>query len=203
MHETDQRRVTSLLHDLEQGKPGAAEELLPMVYDELHQMASGVFRGQTPGHTLQPTALVHEVYVRLVRHDREWSGRGHFLAVAAKAMRQILANHAEKRRAIKRGGNRGRVSMALAESDAASPADEIDLVALHEALERLQALDERQFRVVELRFFGGLSVSDVSRLLDVSQRTVERDWRMARAWLRAELRAVAPEEEGAQDAQDP
>jgi len=179
--------VTRLLGQIEDGYPSAAERLLPLVYEEMRSLADRFLRGERPGHTLQPTALVHEAYLRMVGQTRaEWKGRGHFYAVAARVMRRILINHAEAHRAVKRGGGCRRVTL----SEAPTPvpdAPEVDLLALDEALSRLEALDERQCRVVELRFFSGLSVQETAGVLGVSDRTVELDWKMARAWLMTQL----------------
>ncbi len=182
-------RVTRILCDLQQGDHAAAEELLPLVYEELRSLAHGFFRRERSDHTLQPTALVHEVYLRLVNQkDVQWQGRQHFMAVAAMAMRRILINHAEKHRATKRGGDRHRIT--LSEATTASEGTtlaEVDLLALDEALSRLEAHDERQCRVVELRFFAGLSVKQAAQILGVSERLVKLDWMMARAWLYTQL----------------
>jgi len=180
-------KVTQILADVERGERGAADELLPLVYEELHRLADGFFRRERKDHTLQPTALVHEAYVRLIKQTRvEWKGRAHFLAVAAQAMRRILIDHAQRRRAAKRGRAWHRVT--LVEADTPAPAPEVDLLALNEALEALEKLDPRQCRVVELRFFGGLSVKEVAEVLGVSDRTIELDWRMARSWLYTRLK---------------
>lgn len=174
--------TTRILADLERGDTAAADKLLPLVYDQLRAVADSFFQRQPTDHTLQPTALVHEAYLRLVnQEDEKWSGRAHFFAVAAKAMRQILINHAERRRAAKRGG--GRQKLTLNEALTPAPQREFDLLVLDEALSRLSALSERMGRVVELRFFGGLTVEEVAHVLDVSKRTVEGDWETARAWL--------------------
>ena len=157
------------------------------MYRELRALGASFFQQRGAGHTLQPTALVHEAYLRIVRHDKpEWSGKAHFFGVAAKAMRQILSNHAKGKARKKRGGDWHRVTLdrAVALSDSVR---DIDLVGLDEALGRLELLDARQARVVELRFFAGLTVDDVAMVLAVSPRTVELDWRMARLWLRREL----------------
>ncbi|TAJ04396.1 MAG: sigma-70 family RNA polymerase sigma factor [Planctomycetota bacterium] len=186
------REVTGILLELDE-RPGAAQRLLPLVYDDLRALARSYFAAQPADHTLQPTALVHEAYFRLVKApDVSWSGRAHFFAVAAKAMRQILVNDAEARQAHKRGGNRGRVSLSAA-IDVAAPATAVEperdvaIDALNAALQRLEALDERQARIVELRWFGGMTVAEVAHALNVSQSTVEKDWRMARLWLLREL----------------
>lgn len=193
-------RVTRLLEAARGGRRAAADELLPLVYDELRALAASLFRSQRRDHTLQPTALVHEVYARLVKPRSEtgdnevggegsghWTGRAHFFAVAAKAMRQVLANHARDRRAGKRGGDWQRVTL----SDKFIPGSErgLDLLALDEALQALSELDERQGRIVELRFFGEMTSEEIAHVLEVSVSTVEREWRMARAWLSGRLRS--------------
>jgi RNA polymerase sigma factor (TIGR02999 family) len=178
--------TTRLLADLAGGDAAAAEKLLPLVYGELRDMAQNIFRRQRPDHTLQPTALVHEAFVKMVDQTHaQWADRTHFMAVAATAMRQILIDHARRTRAAKRGGDRDRVVL----DDAAAPAGAggIDLVALDDALTQLAQLDARRYRVVELRFFGGLSVDEVAEVLGVSKTTVESDWRSTRAWLNAQL----------------
>jgi RNA polymerase sigma-70 factor, ECF subfamily len=159
------------------------------VYAELRALAGSYFRHQRSDHTLQPTALVHEAFVRLIdQSNAQWNDRAHFFAVAATAMRQILTDHARRHNADKRGGDWQKVSLdAAAAAPNSSDQGEIDIVALDEALTRLQSLDARKHRIVELRFFGGLSVDDVAKLLSVSKTTVEGDWRSARAWLSAEL----------------
>ena len=178
--------ATRILEELQSGDASAAERLLPLVYAELRAMAGGLFRGQRTDHTLQPTALVHEAYVRLVAHtSTEWEDRRHFFAVAATAMRQILADHARRKRAEKRGGGRARVSLDAAVTPPAEPT--LDLVVLDDALAKLCEVDPRKLRVVELRFFGGLTVDQVADVLGISKTTAESDWRAARAWLRAEL----------------
>jgi RNA polymerase sigma-70 factor (ECF subfamily) len=179
--------VTRLLHEMKAGRAGAIEDLMPLVYDELRRIASRHMRREGEGHTLQPTALVNEAYLKLVDQTRtEWESRTHFLCVASAAMRRILIDHARGRLRKKRGAEFRRVDIDdVLERAAASDADLLDL---HEALERLAALDERQARVVELRFFGGLSVDEVAAALDVSRRTVEGEWTHAKAWLGRELR---------------
>jgi RNA polymerase sigma factor (TIGR02999 family) len=175
-----------MLAGLERGDRAAAERLLPLVYDELRVVADSFFRFQPANHTLQSTALVHEAYLRLVNQTGEkWKSRAHFFAVAARAMRQILINHAERRAAAKRGGDRQKLT--LNEDLTPAPQREVDLLALDEALTRLSGLSERMGRVVELRFFGGLTVEEVAQVLNVSKRTIEGDWQTARAWLSREL----------------
>ncbi len=161
--------------------PGPSDSVMA----ELRSLASRYLAGERPGHTLQPTALVHEAFLRLAGKSGVPAGRSEFIALAATSMRRVLVDHARARRAAKRGGERQRIAL-----DAASPSDErteVDLLALDESLERLAGLDQRQARIVELRFFGGLGVEAVAAVLGVSPRTVEADWRMARAWLRREL----------------
>ncbi len=184
-----QTRVTQILQEVQQGDASAAEQLLPLVYDELRGLADSFFRHERPDHTLQPTALVHEAYFRLVKQtDMPWQGRAHFFAVAAQAMRRVLINHAEKHNAIKRGGVQQRVTLdENTPTPAATAIGPVDLLALNEALTRLEALDERQCRVIELRFFGGLSVEETAEVLGIAPRTVKLDWQMARAWLHTQL----------------
>ena len=180
--------VTDLLHAASAGDRSALDELFPVVYDALHRIARRKLAGERPGHTLSTTGLVHEVYEKLVRLDRiEWQGRAHFLAVAAQAMRNILVNHALRRRAAKRGGPRERASLSEALSVAEAP--EADVLELHDALVRLEAIDARQSRVVECRFFAGMSVEETAEALGISPASVKRDWTLARAWLNRELGA--------------
>jgi RNA polymerase sigma-70 factor (ECF subfamily) len=179
--------VTVVLEQMRKGDRGAADKLLPLVYDEFRALARHYLAQERANHTLQPTALVHEAYMKLVDQTRvDWQGRSHFFAVAAQAMRRILVDHARSRQRDKRGGGRARV--VLDEAVALSPQKDEDVLALDECLERLAALDARQAKVVELRFFGGLSVEEVAEALGVSKRTVEGDWTFARAWLSRELR---------------
>ena len=180
--------VTQVLEQLKGGDRHAADKLLPMVYDEFRALARHYLAQERANHTLQPTALVHEAYMKLVDQTRvDWQGKSHFFAVAAQAMRRILVDHARSRQREKRGGGRARV--ILDEAVALSPQKDEDVLALDEALERLAKLDPRQAKVVELRFFGGLNVEEVAEALGVSKRTVEGDWTFARAWLSRELRA--------------
>ena len=178
--------TTELLRVLDGDDPSVAPRLFAVVYDELRALAGNYFQHQRPDHTLQPTALVNEAFLKLVDQTRiEWRSRAHFLAVAARAMRQILIDHARGRATAKRGGNLFRVTM----DEAATPLTDHDpeLLDLDDALKRLAAMDERQSRIVELRFFGGMTVEEVAHVLKVSRTTVEADWRMARAWIRREL----------------
>jgi RNA polymerase sigma factor (TIGR02999 family) len=183
-------RVTSIVAALsgEEGDGAASvEQLFPLVYDELRRLARYHMSGGTPGHTLQPTALVNEAYLRLVDQSRvDWRGRTHFIAYASKAMRNLLIDHARSRASAKRGGGSQRVTLM----DGAVGDRELDreqLLSLNEALDRLAEHDERQARVVELRYFGGLKVDEVAEVLGVSRRTVEGYWTHARAWLLREL----------------
>lgn len=158
---------------------------MPLVYDELRALARSFFGRQRSDHTLEPTALVHDAYVRLVHQDKvDWNGRAHFFATAARAMRQILVNHAEAKGAQKRGGGWNRVTLAVADTDTERV---VDILALEEALTRLEALDSRQARVVELRYFARMTIEETASVVGVSPRTVELDWRMAKAWLAKEL----------------
>jgi RNA polymerase sigma factor (TIGR02999 family) len=190
------RDVTALLQAWGRGEQAALDELLPLVYGELRRQAARHLRAQRPGHTLQTTALVHEAYLRLVRQrgaGADWQGRSHFYGVAARAMRSILVDHARARRAAKRGGGAPVISLssaAVADDDPGGVQEsEVDVIALDQALARLAELDGRQARVVELRYFGGLSIEETARTLGVSHATVEREWRTARLWLRRELKA--------------
>jgi RNA polymerase sigma factor (TIGR02999 family) len=176
--------VTRLLDALNAGEEDARESLIPIVYQELRALASAHMRAEGDGHTLQPTALVHEAYFRLVGQRVQWHGRSHFFAIAAQAMRRILVDHARKRKAARRGGGR---QSTLMDHHAIVSEDPVDLIALDDALERLRTLDERQARTVELRFFGGLEVKETAEVLGVSEITVKRDWRSAKAWLYREL----------------
>jgi RNA polymerase sigma-70 factor, ECF subfamily len=174
--------VTKLLIELRAGDREAEEKLIPLVYDELRHLAAFYLRGERPGHTLQATALVHEAYIRLARlTDLDWRSRSHFFAIAATAMRRILVDHARAQRADKREGFKEAIS--LDEALIVSPEKSTELISLNEALDRLAKLDERQSRVVELRFFGGLSEEETGEVLGISTRTVKRDWRVAKAWL--------------------
>jgi RNA polymerase sigma factor (TIGR02999 family) len=186
---TDQHpEVTTLLEQLRAGIPGARDQLIALVYDELRRLGGGLLRQERPGHTLQPTALVHETVLRLFRPDALASAqsRAEFLAAAARAMRQVLVDHARQRAADKRGGGRERVPLDDVLDHFAE--QRLDLLAVHEALERLAGLHERQAQVVELRFFGGYTVEEIAEQLGVSVSTVEADFRKATAFLRGQLR---------------
>ena len=182
MTTSSRHEVTGLLIRLTDGDDGALGELLPLVYAELRRLAAGYLRRERPGHTLQPTALVNEAYLRLVDQTQvRWQNRAHFLGVAAQMMRRILVDHARGQRAEKRGGEIQKLS--LDENIDVSGERAADLVALDEALERLAELDPQKSRIVELRFFGGLSVEETAEVIGVSAPTVKRQWRMAKAWL--------------------
>ena len=179
--------VTGLLLAWSGGDTGAGERLLAAIYDELHGQAARAMRREGDAHTLQATAVVHEAYLRLVDQRRvAWRNRAHFYGVAAQMMRRVLVDHARARLADKRGGAFQRVSLAGLGAAAADDAD-LDVLALHDALERLAVLDPDQARLVELRYFGGLGIEDTAEALDVSPATVKREWAVARAWLRREL----------------
>ncbi len=181
--------ITRLLQECGAGGTESADRLIALLYDELRSLADGQLRGERAGHTLQPTALVHEAFLRLVGSaDRKWESRRHFFCAAATAMRRILVNHALARKTLKRGGQQSRVPL----DDAVALLEErsSDLVALDEALQRLAVIDAEKSRLVELRFFVGLSAEETAEVLDLSTRTIERHWRVAKAWLLKELDAA-------------
>jgi RNA polymerase sigma factor (TIGR02999 family) len=179
--------ITQLLVDWSHGDQTALEKLMPLVYSELRRLAANYLRRERPGHTLQPTALVNEAYLRLIdQRNAKWQNRAQFFGVASKLMRRILFDHARAHQAAKRGGsNQQRLSITSAEQLGRQPG--IDLLTLHEALEELATVDHQQERIVELRFFGGLSIKETGEVLGIGHATVERDWKMARAWLRRKL----------------
>lgn len=184
---TPAKEVTRLLQDLSHGDQDAAAELVPLLYNELRRLAASYLRSERSNHTLQPTALVHEAYLRLVdQKDMQWKNRNHFLAVAAQSMRRILVDYARGHQAAKRGGAAPKVS--LNEAVIVSKERVGDLVALDEILTCLAAIDPQQVRVVELRFFGGLTVEETAEVIGTSPATVKRDWTMAKAWLAREMR---------------
>ncbi len=178
--------VSQLLLAWRRGDATALERLLPLLYDELHRIARQQMRGERPDHTLQTTALIHEAYLRLCGADVAWEGRVHFLAVAAQTMRRVLVDHARARGRAKRGG--GVDAITLDEALAPSPERAPGIVALDEAIGRLSALDERKARAVELHYFGGLTYDETAAALGVSAATVDRELRLAKAWLHRELR---------------
>src|SRR5262245_9694439 len=178
--------LTVLLKSWAAGDQGALELLMPLAYSELHRIAQQRWRRQQPGHTLQPTVLIHEAYLKLIgQGQRTFENRVHFFAVMSVAMRQVLVNHAEASLAAKRGG--GKVNVPLEEAEAAALREATEVLNLHEALKLLAQMNARQSRVVELRYFGGLSIEEAAEALSVSTVTVTRDWHMARAWLAREL----------------
>jgi RNA polymerase sigma factor (TIGR02999 family) len=178
--------VTQMLIDWRNGDKAAFERLMPLVYAELRRLAASYLRRQRSDHTLQPTALVHEAYLRLVDEKNiKWQNRAHFYGMAAQMMRSILIDYARNRAAMKRGGGARKLSLSVADRLADAP--DLDLVALDDALKTLAAIDPRQGRIVELRFFGGLGIEDTAEVLQVSPATVKREWRMAKAWLYQEI----------------
>lgn len=182
-------RVTELLIAWSDGDEAAFERLLPLVYDELRRLARGYLRAERGGHTLQTTAIVHEAYLRLVdRRQVKWQNRAHFFAVAAQAMRRLLVDHARTKRRVKRGGN-DRQQVSLDEAMYLTNEKSGELILLDEALSRLQTIEPRQSRVVELRYFGGLTNEEVAEILKISANTVMRDWSLARAWLYREMKS--------------
>jgi RNA polymerase sigma factor (TIGR02999 family) len=186
LHPASPTQVTDLLRRWSAGDVAARESLVPLVYDELRRLARYYLASQRSDHTLQSTAVVHEAYLRLAGRDNvHWENRSHFFAVAAQLMRRILVDHARKRNAAKRGG--AHLTLLVDEAVGPSSQRELDLVALDDALKALAELDERQSRIVELRFFGGLSIEDTSRILEISPATVKREWSTARAWLYEEI----------------
>ena len=179
--------VTQLLKDWNGGDQEALDKLMPLVYAELRRLANNYLRRERANHTLQPTALVNEAYMRLVdQKNARWQNRAQFFGVAAQLMRRILVDHARLHQALKRGGSdQERLSLTNVERVADKP--DIDLLALHEALNELAEVDPQQSRIVELKFFGGLSIEETAEVLGIGHATVERDWKMARAWLRSKL----------------
>ena len=190
--------ITVLLAELGAGNRTAESRLMPLVYAELRRLAGRYMRRERPDHTLQPTALVHEAYLRLVgQREISWQNRAHFFGVAAQLMRRILVDHARAHRAEKRGGHETKI--ALEEGLAFAQGKSADLLALDEALTRLAQQDPRQCRAVELRFFAGLSEDEVAEVLGISTRTLKRDWRVARAWLYKEIATVSTSKRSSTD----
>jgi RNA polymerase sigma factor (TIGR02999 family) len=189
MNASPRSEITRLLRELgeqERIDPLRSDRLLELVYDQLHRSANALMARERVGHTLQPTALVHEAYLRLVHQDQvEWTDRAHFLGIAARCMRQILVDHARGRSAEKRGGGQQRVT--LEEELAPAASNEFEMIDLDDALDKLSRLDERAARVAEMRLFGGMTIEEISHALSVSRRTVDGDWATARLWLRREL----------------
>jgi RNA polymerase sigma factor (TIGR02999 family) len=180
-------QATAILCDIDQDESTGAEHLLPLVYDELRRLAAQKLAQETPGHTLQPTALVHEAYLRLIGDSPEptWDNRGHFFAAAAEAMRRILVENARRRASLKRGGDR--VHVNVADNPVAAPEVREDLLALDEALAKLADTDAQAAKLVQLRYFGGVALPEVARILGISPRTADRLWAFARAWLHQEI----------------
>jgi RNA polymerase sigma-70 factor, ECF subfamily len=180
-------QITGLLKDWSEGNQAAFDQLMPLVYDELHRQAARYLRKERAGHTLQTTALIHEAYLKLLGHTQiEWQNRTHFFALASTAMRRILVDYARERNREKRGGSRENVPLDEGLQISANEKS-VDLIALDEALERLEKLDARQARVVELRYFSGLSLDQTAEVLGVSRATVRSDWSFAKVWLLREL----------------
>jgi len=179
--------ITELLVQWSEGDQAALDRLTPLVYDELRQMARTYLRGERPDHTLQATALVHEAYLRLIdQREVRWQNRAHFFGIASQMMRRVLVNHALARAAGKRGGGAQKIQLEEAEGLAVSP--EVEILALDEAMKQLEKLDPLQNRVVELRYFGGLTVEEAAEVLNLSAATVKREWSTARLWLRRQLK---------------
>lgn len=179
--------ITQLLVDWGKGNQSALEKLMPLVYGELRQLASNYLRRERAQHTLQPTALVNEAYLKLIdQKNAKWQNRAHFFGISAQLMRRILVDHARQHQAVKRGGGeQQRISITSAEKVVKQP--EVDLLALNEALDELAKMDPQQSQIVELKFFGGLSIEEIGEVLSIGHATVERDWKVARAWLRRQL----------------
>lgn len=185
-------QVTELLVRWSDGDRDAFDQLVPLVYDECRRLAARQLAHERPGHTLDPTGLVHELYLRLVDQRRvSWANRAHFFAIAARLMRRILVDHARARLAHKRGGSALMISLSVAAQEAVPDEGAADVLAVDQALERLAAFDPEQVRIVELRFFAGLTVEETAEALGRSPRTIKREWRVARAWLHQELRGAA------------
>ncbi len=189
MADSSDRQVTALLKAWRGGERGALERLLPLVYGELRRLAASHMRAERADHTLQPTALVHEAYLRLVDQSVDWQNRSHFFGIASQMMRRILVDHARRRQAAKRDAPVYRLAQP---EQVAAPDRDPELLGLDRALGDLEALDPRQARIVELRFFGGLGVEETAEVVGVSSATVKREWRTARAWLRREIGAPPP-----------
>jgi RNA polymerase sigma factor (TIGR02999 family) len=180
--------ITILLAEMKRGNSEALPKLIPLLYDELRRLAGHFLREERPGHTLQPTALVHEAYLKLAGQRAGFENRAQFMAVAAQAMRRILVDYARGRVAAKRGGGMALLDIEIATTGAAATVEQSEeLLAIDEALERLAAIDPKQAKVVEMRYFGGLTVEETAAALDIAPRTVKREWAMAKAWLRVEI----------------
>ena len=192
---TPNEQATRLLIDWSNGNREAAAGLMPIVYEELRRLARSYLQRERPDHTLQATGLVHEAYLRLVdQKTTTWQNRAHFVGVAAQLMRRILVDHARRHRTEKRGGDQTKVEFV--EALAPSGTRSLDIIALDDALKDLAQLNPQHSQIVELRFFGGMKTEEVAEVLDVSPRTVQREWRMARAWLRRHIFAEQPDDTG-------
>lgn len=191
MPSSPRERVTHLLSSAAEGDPQASSALLPLVYNELRSLARRQLSREDPGQTLQPTALVHEAYLRLIGPaNLRWRSRGHFFGAAARAMRRILVERARRKRRVKHGGELQRVEWNPEAIEATGP--QVDILSLHEALERLEGRDKRRSEIVHLRYFAGLTIQETAAALDLSPTTVKDEWTYARAWLRREVRSVGP-----------
>jgi len=190
MHDSS-GEVTLLLAEMKRGNTEALPRLIPLVYQELRRLAAHFLKEERPGHTLQPTALVHEAYMKLAGQTRaEWQNRAQFMAVAAQVMRRILVDYARQRVASKRGGGEAPLDVTVLEIAGGIEQSE-EMLAVDTAVERLNQIDPQQARVVEMRYFGGMSVEETAEAMDISPRTVKREWAMAKAWLRVEISAKA------------
>ncbi len=184
---TDTAGITQWLIAWSDGRRDALDDLVPLVYEDLRRLAAGYMQREPAGHSLQPTALVHEAYLRLIdQRQVQWRNRAHFFGVAAGMMRRILVDHARRRLADKRGGAWERVTL-VGDEVATADSGGVDVLALHEALEHLAIFDPRQARIVELRYFGGLTIEEAAEVVGISEATVVREWTIAKAWLRADL----------------
>ncbi|MGA2599313.1 MAG: sigma-70 family RNA polymerase sigma factor [Bryobacteraceae bacterium] len=185
--------ISQLLESVRKGDADAAFTLMPLLYNELHRLAMHYMRSERPGHTLQATALVNEAYLKLIdQREANWESRSHFIAVAAQVMRNVLIDHARGRQRVKRGGLQQKVPLEDVVLISEEQTD--DLIALDTAMKRLEEIDARQSRIVELRYFGGLTVEQTAEVLGISPKTVKRDWAVARAWLHRELRTARESE---------
>jgi RNA polymerase sigma-70 factor, ECF subfamily len=180
--------ITILLEKWRNGSQAALSELIPIVYDELYRLADNYLRGESNDHPLQPTALINEAFIRLLQDEINFNNRSHFIAIAANTMRRVLVDYARKKNALKREGEAYRITLSdIADIAESFMSQDIDLFALHEALNRLEAVDETQMKIVELRFFCGLTIEETATVLELSPTSVKTDWAMARAWLHREL----------------
>lgn len=200
MAKTVSKNVTQLLHAWGKGDEAARDELIPLVYDTLRRIARHQLRGERAGHTLETTALINEAYLKLVEQSVSWQSRAHFFGIAARLMRQLLVDYARARQRLKRGGDMQQISL----TDVAGIAQEqaVDLLALDDALQILSEVDPQSSRIVELRFFGGLTIEETAQVMGISTPTVERGWRAARAWLQTELSPSLSEHESRTMAKD-